>query len=235
MPQLTNQPDLPEEHRLTINFNGTSAGTLICSPDRMADLAIGWAFAQGLKVDETTRVDLTEDLSGTTINIGIEPDAEYPWHRYLLGGFDASVLAEGGAISVPNTAAMDENSFEMQLRHAFDEFRSQRGSGGYHHAALISESELVISVVDISRHNAVDKVVGHLVRNGIRPDHLAIILSGRISADIALKGARAGVPIIATRSLPTRQAVELADASNLMLICRALDHRRVTFGPDRLR
>ncbi|MDH4347655.1 MAG: formate dehydrogenase accessory sulfurtransferase FdhD, partial [Gemmatimonadota bacterium] len=75
---------------------------------------------------------------------------------------------------------------------------------------------------DIGRHNAVDKVIGAAIL-ARRPIHgLGLLVTGRISAELAFKGARAGVKYVATPSVPSTLAVEIARRAGMTLVGRAV-------------
>ena len=75
---------------------------------------------------------------------------------------------------------------------------------------------------DIGRHNAVDKVLGAAVQSRRLPDDLVLLVTGRISGELAYKAARANLSAIATPSVPSTIAVEIARASGMLLIGRAV-------------
>jgi FdhD protein len=68
----------------------------------------------------------------------------------------------------------------------------------------------------------VDKVLGAAVQTGRLPDDLVLLVTGRISGELAYKAARANLSAIATPSVPSTIAVEIARASGMMLIGRAV-------------
>jgi FdhD protein len=94
-----------------------------------------------------------------------------------------------------------------------------RASGGIHAAALFTlEGDLVVVCEDIGRHNAVDKAVGWCVLRGIPLRDKLLLSTGRASYEMVAKGARMGVPILASVSSPTSLAVELARTLQCTLI-----------------
>lgn len=93
-------------------------------------------------------------------------------------------------------------------------------TGGLHAAALFStDGALVALREDIGRHNALDKVIGAMALAGRLPLHDAVVLvSGRVSFEIAQKAAVAGVPILAAISAPSDLAVATAERLGMTLI-----------------
>lgn len=94
-------------------------------------------------------------------------------------------------------------------------------SRGTHSAALVEEERLIDRVEEVGRHNAVDRAIGAAFSRGLTPGRVGLVVSSRISGEIALKAARAGLAWVASRSIPTTLAVRLADAGELPLVARA--------------
>jgi FdhD protein len=115
-----------------------------------------------------------------------------------------------------------------QLRALFKQLFAKgeryKDTGGIHAAALVDReaSSLIAHAEDIGRHNAVDKALGAALLAGRAVEGLGLLVTGRISAELAFKAARAGLAYVATPSVPSTLAVEIARRSGMVLVGRAV-------------
>jgi len=91
-------------------------------------------------------------------------------------------------------------------------------TGGMHGACIVTETGELIVREDIGRHNAVDKVIGHAIRAGLKPEGLLLLTTGRVSYEMLSKAAKFGFPVIGSRTAATKQAVQLAKYLNIEVI-----------------
>jgi FdhD protein len=121
----------------------------------------------------------------------------------------------------PSTVAAETlSALPQRLRDAQKVFAS---TGGLHGAALFGVDGTTLAVrEDIGRHNAVDKAIGAALLAGAPVRGLGMLVTGRISAELAYKGARAGIAWIATPSVPSTLAVEIGRRSGVTMIGRAV-------------
>ncbi len=91
-------------------------------------------------------------------------------------------------------------------------------TGGVHSVALFQQDKEVVIIQDVARHNAVDKVIGYAVLEDIDLRDKMLVISGRISADMLVKAARSGVPIVLSKSAPTSLSIAQADQCGITLV-----------------
>ena len=221
-----------EEVPVWLQVNGRPVVTWMCTPDLLEELAIGWLHGEGY-IDSIDQVHLRPCAT----DLGFW--AEVPEDRLLAvqGENRRSVLASGcGAVS---TFLADPATIEAQpargvvpevdqLRALFKALfaRGERykDTGGIHAAALVdtASQELVAHAEDIGRHNAVDKSLGAALLARRPVQGMGLLVTGRISAELAFKAARAGLAYVATPSVPSTLAVEIARRSGMILVGRAV-------------
>jgi FdhD protein len=135
--------------------------------------------------------------------------------------------SEGAHYGSPEGAHYGSPEGELGLKGMFECLRGgQLGfelSGGSHAAgAFDKEGKMLVSREDIGRHNAVDKVVGHLLNTGKLKEAKYLLVSGRVSYEIVTKCFTAGIPILAAVSAPSSLAVDFAKELGITLygFCR---------------
>ena len=101
-----------------------------------------------------------------------------------------------------------------------DRQRAFEQTGGLHAAAAFnSQGEILVVHEDVGRHNALDKVIGSLLTQGLLPaNNLGLLVSGRASFELMQKTLIAGIPLLAAVSAPSSLAVQLANEFNVSLV-----------------
>jgi FdhD protein len=195
------------EGSVRLEVDGRPYKTLICTPLEMEELVVGFLFADGV-IDSIDDIDTIETFPGNQISI-------------LLTKKETA----NRAISVAKAPVKIESDVTFSAQEVFDRMKEFTGrsklfleTGGVHSAAICDHRELQFFAEDISRHNAMDKVIGKALLARIDLSQTMVMTSGRIARDLALKAVKAMVPIVVSRSAPTDLAIQLAKASKLTLI-----------------
>lgn len=104
-------------------------------------------------------------------------------------------------------------------------------TGGTHAAALLDgDGQTLVSAEDVGRHNAVDKVVGGAMAQGLLARAQVLVVSGRASFEMVQKAVSAGVPVVVSVSAPTTLAVDLAARAKVALVAFARGGGGAVYG-----
>ena len=220
-----------EEWPVWLEVNGEPAVTWMCTPEQLEELAVGWLHGEGYIA---TLDDLLQ-LRPCAPDLGFWADVRPERVASIKGENRTRVLASGcGAVATmladPATAvrvpARGEPPAVEQLRTLFKQLFARgvryNETGGIHAAALTDGSALLFHAEDIGRHNAVDKVIGAAVLARTPIVGQGLLVTGRISAELAFKASRAGLAWVATPSVPSTLAVTIAERSGMVLVGRAV-------------
>ncbi|MGH7701220.1 MAG: formate dehydrogenase accessory sulfurtransferase FdhD [Gemmatimonadales bacterium] len=220
-----------EEVPVWLEVNGEAAVTWMCTPDQLEELAAGWLHGEGYI---ETMDDLVK-LRPCATDLGFWAEVAPQRAASVKGENRRRVLASGcGAVStfladphaVRHAPARGEPPAPDRLRALFKELfaRGERynETGGIHAAALVDGAQLLFHAEDIGRHNAVDKAIGAAVIARRPVGGCGLLVTGRISAELAFKGARADLAWIATPSVPSTLALTIARRSGVVLVGRAV-------------
>lgn len=233
------------ESPVLVRVDGRDLAILLCTPLALDDLAVGHLVGRGLLPDRGSlrSIFVCDDRGRVDIERGAAPPLPSGSIPVLASGCGAGGL--GGEIfglefpaEAPDRGrglfSLDE--LARRARDMFSAAAMHRSTGGMHCAALALPAPELRLIVreDVGRHNAVDKVIGRAFLEGIDFGQAAIITSGRIAADMVAKAIHAGIPILASRSVPTTAAFELASAFGIALVGRLGSKTALVYCGDRL-
>jgi FdhD protein len=234
--------DAVEESPVWLEINGTPAVTWMCTPDQLDDLVIGWLYGEGYidSVRDILRMRPCAKEPGFWVDLAPErvTGVEQMDRRRILASGCGSVTAFLGSMAdVPrgHTAAPDIDTPKMRalFKELFGLGVRYKETGGVHAAALTDGTSLLFHAEDIGRHNAVDKVMGAALQAGRATEGLVLLVTGRISGELAFKAARARMSLVATPSVPSSIAVDIARAAGMTLVGRAVSGAPQVHEPRR--
>ena len=229
---------LLKEHELDIIINEKKAMRLVCTKSDLEELVLGRLLTGGF-------IDAAEDVSeiyfnkyeteaSVFLNKEINLEKIIQEEKSCCAGNRIWYLSENSSRlkKLPEAGYRPEWIFELARIFEKGSFLHEQTSST-HSCMLATGDRLLYMCEDIGRHNAVDKVIGHGMKEGIPLSKCILYTSGRIPVDMAEKSIAAGIPVLASKSSPTADAVELAREFGLVLIGNAYPDSMKVYDPSK--
>jgi FdhD protein len=232
---------LAAEEPLEIRVGGTSLAVTMRTPGNDFDLAAGFLVAEGViaKAEHFAAVRYcagatvdglnTYNVLDVTLGLGVPaPDPSLERNFYTTSSCGLCGKASIDAVRTHShwAVADDDLVVPAELLSTFpDRLREQQQvfekTGGLHAAALFDgrTGDMLVLREDVGRHNAVDKVIGWALTQGLLPLRGTVLMvSGRSSFELTQKALMAGIPLLAAVSAPSSLAAELANEVGITLV-----------------
>lgn len=210
------------EEPLEIRVEGAALAVTMRTPGHDEELALGFLYGEGL-IDGPRAVGLSEDLANNRIEVAgpltRDPGVRRFYTTSSCGVCGKGALEEVAVLSSPVSAGpVIPRALIVELPSRLDQPGFRR-TGGLHATGLFeADGSLICTREDVGRHNAMDKVVGRALMDGLLPlSGRVLCVSGRLSFELVQKAAVAGAPILIGVGAPSSLAVELADDRGLTL------------------
>lgn len=240
----TRQDQLAEEVPVALSYDDAPFAVMMASPCDLEDFALGFSLTElGLGAGDVLGIEVQPLLEGWRVNVRARQKVA-PRQRTLPGrsgcGLCGSREIEDVLRSPPRVGEGSRVSGRA-IERALDGLQTRQplnaASGALHAAAwCTADGHILIVREDIGRHNALDKLVGAMQRQGLPFDTGFALVTSRASYEITIKAAAAGMTFVAAVSAPTALAVDLAQACGLTLVGFARPGRHVVYShPQRLK
>ncbi|WP_333711972.1 formate dehydrogenase accessory sulfurtransferase FdhD [Yoonia sp.] len=231
-----------EERPLTIYLNAQEIVTAMTIGDYPQYLALGFLRNQGmLKPDDTiTGVDYDEELETVVVRTASQTTYEDKLKKKTrtsgcaVGTVFGDMMEGLEGVSLPATPVRTSDLYA--LAHLINRTPSlYLEAGAIHGTVLCQGNRPLVYMEDVGRHNAVDKIAGWMLSEGISADDKILYTTGRLTSEMVIKTAMMGIPTLASRSGFTAWGVEIARQAGLTLIGRMKGQRFVCLaGEERL-
>lgn len=231
-----------EERPLTIFLNAQEIVTAMTIGDYPEYLALGFLRNQGMlrNDDDITRVEYDEELETVVVRTTRATDYEDKMKRKTrtsgcaVGTVFGDMMEGLEGVVLPRTPV--RTSWLYALSAKINRTPSLYLEAGAIHGTVLCEGgNPLVYMEDVGRHNAVDKVAGWMLTEGISAQDKILYTTGRLTSEMVIKTAMMGIPVLASRSGFTAWGVEIAQQVGLTLIGRMKGKRFVCLsGEDRL-
>jgi formate dehydrogenase accessory protein FdhD len=205
------------DEEIELVINETVSRRFSISPNSLKEFAIGYLLGEGLagSVNDITEIKVDDKVINTKVDL-----ADFDIRKELIVGSDCF----GGwrhKIEFVGQVKSDYNISSEEIFNAFDMLREcakvWQKTGGTHVAGLVYGDKF-IAIEDVSRHVAVDKILGAAAMKKYDFSKSFIVYSGRMPADMLIKVARMGIPIIASNAAPTSSGYSVAKSTGITMI-----------------
>lgn len=216
---------MPSERPITIHMNDVEVATTQATPSDLEELAVGFLLAEGLLSDRAAlkSVDADNKRGLVYVETGESvPDELVYKTRYITSGCGKGVTfsSVGHARDLEHVTSglhVDADTLHLMMREMSARADAYRDTGGMHACALGRGGEVLLVREDVGRHNAVDKLLGRAWLDRLATADAVVLTTGRISYEMAVKAAKARVPIVASRSAVTDLAAEIGEELGITL------------------
>jgi len=208
------------EKKIKVYVNNEEVVSLSASPSQIKELVVGFLMTEGILKGDwcPEKISIEENEKDIIVKVALEGFVSLEG-KTITSGCMSSVSFLNDVKGYIDDKIQIEPEKLFSLFKIFQEKSVlYRTTGCIHASALANENEILFIAEDVGRHNAVDKVIGWALLNKIPFEGKIIIVSGRISSEMALKTAKWKIPIIVSRTAPTSLAVEISEKAGLTVI-----------------
>ncbi|MCG8549354.1 MAG: formate dehydrogenase accessory sulfurtransferase FdhD [Desulfobacterales bacterium] len=234
---------VPVETTLIVKVNGFQIASLPCTPSHLEVLALGFLFSAGVirRAEDIESLDLDKHGQIVRVRVKTVSGSESLSKPVYPSGVGKDVTHEvrethPDRFDIAPHSGVDPERLIKNMAWLLQCSVLHRQTGGVHTAAVsIANAMPEFHIDDISRHNAVDKVIGTLLMNNTPPDNMVLLVSGRIPIEVLQKAAAFGIPVLASRGAPTRESILMARKTGITVAGYARPDRFTLFShPQRV-
>ena len=241
---------LPQETPVAFTYGRQTHAVMLASPADLEDFAVGFSFTERIiaavdEIEELEIVDLPKGIELRMSLAGERASLVESRRRHMAGPAGCGLcgiesLEAATAPPPPVRGGLEVDSADIFRAQAAlrDHQPINDATRGVHAAGFWSPAANRFLAVreDVGRHNALDKLIGALLRANITASDGFIVLTSRVSIELVQKTAMIGCPLLVAISVPTALALKTADAANITLAAIARDDSFEVFThPERIR
>jgi FdhD protein len=225
---------LAEEVPVAFTYHGCSYAVMMATPDNLTDFAHGFSLTEGVIASpaDITELRVRPVEGGLVLDMMLATerrDAFWDRRRYLAGPVGCGLCGLDSiaqALRPCRTVTTDLKVSPADIADAVSALPRQqplnRETRAAHAAGFWRKGAGLVALrEDVGRHNALDKLIGALLREGTNVSDGMIVLTSRISVELVQKAAAAGAALLVAVSAPTALAVRTAEAAGVTLLAVA--------------
>ncbi|MBI5459937.1 formate dehydrogenase accessory sulfurtransferase FdhD [Methanobacterium sp.] len=199
--------------KVELVVNGELLGKFYLSPENLEDFTIGYLLDERYihSMDDLDEITVKPN----TINVRLNEQTRLKTDD--LSCYDGWVHQDQTIPHVSSDLKVGKDKIIDSYQLLIEKAEVWSKTGGTHVAALVGDGHFIVRE-DVSRHVAVDKVIGAGLKNGIDFSNSFIVCSGRIPPDRVVKLANVGISIMVTKAAPTVEGLRIGEEAGITLI-----------------
>lgn len=206
-----------EDKEIELIINDLAFGRFSISPNFIKEFAVGYLLGEGLILskDNITKINIEENVVDLKIDLeDFEIRRELIMSSDCFGGVRQKIELIDKVESNYRITKEDVINASRRLK---EQSQVWKQTGGTHIAALVNQDNF-IAVEDVSRHVAIDKVMGIAFLKDIDFSNSFMVSSGRMPSDMVMKVAKVGIPILTSKAAPTVSGFLAGEKSGITLV-----------------
>lgn len=229
--------ELAAEHVISVFVNEQPAMRLVCTPEHLDELVLGRLLSEGIiaSAESVASVYICEQGLRARVLLhnraALRPAAMETVSTCCT---DNRILLEkeGGPLPQVKPIRWEAGWLQKLATRMQEEEPLYLCTHAVHGCYLARQDEILSCREDLGRHNAMDKAIGWALIHGVNLRECSLFTTGRMPLDMVTKAIRSGVPVLASKTYPTEQAVSLAKESSLTLVTVNRYGLQVWNGPE---
>lgn len=224
-----------EECAIALSYGGSTEAVMMATPADLEDFAIGFSLSEGIiaSIDDVRDIEIVEASGGIDLQIALNDrlDQALRVRRRAKAGPVGCGLCGVESIEEALKPAADVADVDLvcsasDIAAALSELSAVQAlnteTRSVHAAGFFVPGKGMIAVrEDVGRHNALDKLIGHLARTGVDGVSGAVIMTSRLSVELVQKTAKLGSGFLVGISAPTALAIGMAEKAGMTLVALA--------------
>lgn len=244
---------IAEETAIALTYNGSTHAVMMGTPADLEDFGIGFSLTEAIvgRRGEIRSIDLIPNELGVEVRMWLDGDCSASLaarRRAISGpvgcglcGIESLEQARRAPSRVKDRNIVFRARDLLNAMQALSPLQTLNQHTRSVHAAAFWTPRNGIGPVreDVGRHNALDKLAGAVLRDGVSAGEGAVLLTSRVSVEMVQKAAMMGVPVVVAVSAPTALAIQTAKEAGITLVAIARDdgygvftHPRRVLLPD---
>ena len=228
-----------EERPLTIFLNGQEIVTAMTIGDFPEYLALGFLRNQRMLAEdeEITRVDFDDELETVVVRTSSQTSYEEKLKKKTrtsgcaVGTVFGDMMEGLEDVTLPQITVKTSDLYTLSSKINRTPSLYLK-SGAIHGTVLCQNDRPLVYMEDVGRHNAVDKVAGWMLSEGVSGADKTLYTTGRLTSEMVIKTAMMGIPVLVSRSGFTAWGVEIAQQVGMTLIGRMKGKRMTCLSGD---